>query len=510
MDLSNSKFLRETPDFSAIPNLERLDFSGFTHLLYVHSSIGLLKKLAFLSLQNCSNLVRINFGYGSNLISLTVLRFSGCTKLETTPDFTSAENLKYLDFDGCASLSLVHESIGSLLKLTLLSLRDCSNLVSIPSTINAMTSLQTLDLCSCLKLNDLPVGQSFNSKSMASLIVLDLSFCNLHKVPDDIGVLTCLERLNLQGNKFDSIPSIMSLHRLAYLNLSHCYNLVTFSEIPPLTGYSSEFRPSSGGRYFKTVSGSRDHRSGLYIYDCPMHSMEHVWFGRLIEYPSHFRCGFDIVVPWLEKVVPQSFQPELAASSIIRIKNFNANEDWLGFVFYAVFEVNDIAKVSPPPHCSFSSSPVLHPIYLSFESEHTEEYFNIPIDFKPSKIVRSDHLWVIYISREHCHFVKTGAHITFKSQPGFKIIKWGLRSIFKQDFYNLQMDLCIIDDLERKYIRKRFLTCEHPVDFDDVTNDMTNPEPKIRLPYNWLVTEKDEVENIEAKTKENNLSNVGL
>ncbi|KAL2327742.1 hypothetical protein Fmac_021169 [Flemingia macrophylla] len=64
--------------------------------------------------------------------------------------------------------------------------------------------------------------------------------------------------------------------------------------------------------------------------------------------------------------------------------------------------------------------------------------------------------------------------------------------------------------LSHQFHRCLFDTCEHPADFDDVTNDMTNPEPKIRLPYNWLVTKKDEVENIEAKTKENNLSNVGL
>ncbi|KAL2327759.1 hypothetical protein Fmac_021186 [Flemingia macrophylla] len=112
------------------------------------------------------------------------------------PDFTSAKNLKYLDFDGCASL--VHESIGTLLKLTLLSLRDCKNLASIPITINAMTSLQTLHLCGCWKLKDLSVEKSFNSLCLESLIVLDLSFCDLLEVPDAIRVLRCLERLNLQ------------------------------------------------------------------------------------------------------------------------------------------------------------------------------------------------------------------------------------------------------------------------------------------------------------------------
>ncbi|KAL2327752.1 hypothetical protein Fmac_021179 [Flemingia macrophylla] len=339
------------------------------------------------------------------------------------PNFTSAKNLKYLDFDGCASLSLVHESIGALSKLTLLSLRDCKNLVRLPSTINAIISLQTLDLRVCLKVKDLPVGQYFDSLSLVSLIVLDLCFCNLLEVPDAIKELRCLERLNLQGNQFISMPPISSLHRLAYLNLSHCKKVeILFESLPIL-------KVSSGGKYFKTVSGSRDHRSGLYIFDCPMLTkmfmctdcrqlMLLYWLANLIKYPCHFRAGFDIVVPWITVVadlISRWFQSKLTETSIIRIKNFNSKEDWLGFVFYAIFK------------------------------------------------------------------------------SGFKIITWGLRTVSKQD-------LC----------RLKRMDCAPPLAFDFVTNDMTNSGPKIRLPYNWLVTKKDEDENIEAKTKENNLSNVGL
>ncbi|KAL2327749.1 hypothetical protein Fmac_021176 [Flemingia macrophylla] len=409
MDLSNSKYLVETPDFSETPKLERLDISGCTNLLCVHPSIGLLKKLVFLSLRNCSNLVNINFDRGSNQSSLTVLDFSGCIKLVNTPDFTGAKNLKYLVFDGCSSLSSVHKSIGGLLKLEFFSLRNCKSLVGIPNNINAMKSLQHLDLRGCLKFENLPIGQ-YSYMWLICLIVLDLSFCNLLEVPVALRKLECLERLNLQGNKFRTIPSIRSLTRLTYLNLSHCHNLETLLDLPPTSD-------SLGGRYFKTMSGARDDRSGLYVFDCPKltkwlymdgvhRNIEHVWLARLIEKPCHFRCGFDIVVP---RDFPLWLGHGYIGSSIIRIKNLNVNEDWLGIAFFAGFELNNASKGD--------------------------------ID---------------------------------------------------------QFHWCLFD------------TCEHPVDFDDVTNDMTNPEPKIRLPYNWLVTEKDEVENIEAKTKENNLSNVGL
>jgi Leucine-rich repeat (LRR) protein len=117
MDLSNSKYLIGTPNFSWTPKLERLDFTGCTNLLQVHSSIGHLTELVFLSLQNCSNLANLDFGSVSNLSSLRVLRLCGCTKLEKTPDFIGASNLEYLDMDGCTTLSMVHESIGALAKL---------------------------------------------------------------------------------------------------------------------------------------------------------------------------------------------------------------------------------------------------------------------------------------------------------------------------------------------------------------------------------------------------------
>jgi Leucine-rich repeat (LRR) protein len=98
---------------------------------------------------------------------------------------------------------------------------------------------------------------------MKSLIFLDLSFCNLHEVPDGIGTIRSLERLNLQGNKFDSLPNgLYNLESLAYINLSHCHELQTIGVLPSTSA-------PSGGRYFKIAAGSRDHRSGLYIFDCP-------------------------------------------------------------------------------------------------------------------------------------------------------------------------------------------------------------------------------------------------
>lgn len=152
----------ETPNFAGSRRLERLDLTGCISLSHVHPSIGLLEKLVFLSLEGCSSLVRLVLDGDTafNLYSLKVLHLSGCTKLETTPDFTEMSNLEYLDIDQCTSLSTIDQSIGDLTHLKFLSLRDCTNLVSMPKSISSIIpSLVTLDLCGCLKLENLPLEE---------------------------------------------------------------------------------------------------------------------------------------------------------------------------------------------------------------------------------------------------------------------------------------------------------------------------------------------------------------
>ncbi|KAL9324284.1 hypothetical protein ACSQ67_009141 [Phaseolus vulgaris] len=256
--------------------------------------------------------------------SLRVLHLSGCTKLESTPDFTRATHLEYLDMDNCSSLSTMHESIGVLSNLTFLSLRGCIELVSIPTDINSLE-------------------------------------------------------------------------------------------------------------------------------------------------PCNFRCGFDIVNPW-EWAVPKRNVDMFGGDSIIRIVECDTIDNWIGFTFCVIFKGNNSDAIAKSPHSSFSST---HPFYLSFESEYTEEYFDMRLNLEENG---SEYIWIIYISREHCHFVKTGAHITFKAQPSVKIQGWWMDRILKKDIHDLR-------------------SCSGP---------------KIQLPYNWYVTEEEEVENIDAKSKENNLSNAGL
>jgi len=169
-----------------LPNCYCTDYTLTYGMCIVHSSIGLLTELQFLSLQNCISLVCFDFGSVSKLSSLRVMCLSGCTKLENTPDFKGLLNLEYLDMEQCTSLYTIHKSVGDLTKLRFLSLIGCTNLVRIPDSFNNMTSLMTLDLCRCSKFMNLPLGSIFSSHTQQSLIYLDLSFCNISEVPNAI------------------------------------------------------------------------------------------------------------------------------------------------------------------------------------------------------------------------------------------------------------------------------------------------------------------------------------
>jgi len=169
--------------------------------------------------------------------------------------------------------------------------------------------------------------------------------------------------------------------------------------------------------------------------------------------------------------------------------------NWLGFLFYVTFELNN------HNHQSLSSPFLHHPFYLSFESECTEECFDMSLDLERNTVDGKNYLWTIYISREHCHFVQTGAQITFKARKGLIIKEWGLRVVTKKSIDDLKW---IIQ--EHKVLRKDRLL----LNIDNAEESNTSYEPKIQLPYNWFVSDEDKAETDEAKGKENDLFNIGL
>ena len=98
VDVSNSQQLIKMPNFSTMPNLERLNIGGCTSLHKLHSYIGAISHMKFIK-ELCLNETGIkevpsSIGY---LTSLEILNFSRCWILKKLPDiFANMKRLRKL------------------------------------------------------------------------------------------------------------------------------------------------------------------------------------------------------------------------------------------------------------------------------------------------------------------------------------------------------------------------------------------------------------------------------
>ncbi|KAJ9676005.1 hypothetical protein PVL29_024807 [Vitis rotundifolia] len=191
MDLSHSKYLRETPNLSRVTNLERLVLEDCVSLCKVHPSLGDLKNLNFLSLKNCKMLKKL---WELRNVEGTLRRWN-CSE-RTTLLFSSLRNLEILSFEGCKGppsaswlLPRIFNSTGFILH---------------------------------------------NLSGLCSLRLLDLSDCNLSDETNlgSLGFVSSLERLLLGGNNFVTLPNISRLSHLKFLGLRNCKSLQELPDLP--------------------------------------------------------------------------------------------------------------------------------------------------------------------------------------------------------------------------------------------------------------------------------------
>ncbi|PRQ34068.1 putative TIR domain, winged helix-turn-helix DNA-binding domain-containing protein [Rosa chinensis] len=257
MDLSESKNLKETPDFTGIPNLEELNLTNCDSLVEVHPSIAVNKKLKRLILEQCKNVNSLPSKI--EMDSLEVLNLAYCSKVKIPEFGEGMKNLSILLAPGTATEELT-SSIEHLVGLTRLNISDSKSLQSLPGTaIFKLKSLEELCMGKCPKIVEntgetgcLKLRMSkglFKRESperaclalpcpraLPSLRWLDLHDCNLCRgvIPNDIVYcLPSLEGLNLAGNNFVSLPaSIKCLSKLRFINLSRCKWLKQLPDLP--------------------------------------------------------------------------------------------------------------------------------------------------------------------------------------------------------------------------------------------------------------------------------------
>ncbi|XP_028791379.1 TMV resistance protein N-like [Neltuma alba] len=108
--LSHSPYLRQTPDFTNLPNLEKLVLKDCPSLKIVHQSIGDLKKIILVNLEDCKCL-RVLPRSIYKLKSVKTLILSGCSLLDhLEEDIEQMESMTVLEADNTA-ITVVPKSL---------------------------------------------------------------------------------------------------------------------------------------------------------------------------------------------------------------------------------------------------------------------------------------------------------------------------------------------------------------------------------------------------------------
>ncbi|CAJ1978728.1 unnamed protein product [Sphenostylis stenocarpa] len=426
-----------------LPNLRRLDLSHSENLTGIPNLCKALN-LEAVSLEGCVQLKHIDPSIGF-LTKLTVLNLKDCKSLAMLPHFEEAINLENLNLQGCTKLKQIDLSIGLLKRLTLLNLKGCKNLVSSPNSKLGLKSLQYLGITGCskrfnTKLLDEPSNQLLkmqcegeeapaNSQSSFSFVKmwplnlfysrarkdtssvlfpslfgfpcmrdLDLSFCNLLQIPDAIGNLHSLERLNVSGNNFATLPNLKELSKLYYLNLQHCKRLKYLCELPSRTELPS--LPSESSPYVI--------EAGLYIFNCPgLVEREHCtnkgfsWMIQLIQALHKYnisKCGYQIWPPLISSIIPGSEIPRWFHNQHVSMGNLITIE-----AFPIGNRVGGVACCVVFPACSEERVLWMPPNSIRSGNYVAEIPVDLDVDIVSDK---SDHMWLFYLVGHNCRLSK--------------------------------------------------------------------------------------------------------
>ncbi|KAK7349903.1 hypothetical protein VNO77_07753 [Canavalia gladiata] len=92
LNVSHSHNLIKTPDFSCLPNLEKLSLKGCPRLSTVSNTIGCLNKLLSINLKNCTSLQNLPTSI-YKLKALEIMILSGCLMIDKLEDLKEMEFL---------------------------------------------------------------------------------------------------------------------------------------------------------------------------------------------------------------------------------------------------------------------------------------------------------------------------------------------------------------------------------------------------------------------------------
>ncbi|CAN6564252.1 unnamed protein product [Malus baccata var. baccata] len=208
LDLSLSRYLQKSPDFSRVPNLEKLILERCYSLSEIHPSIGHLKRLS--------------------LVDLT-----GCYQLISLPrDFYKLKSVETLLLNRCSKFRELHEDIGEMISLRTLE-ADGTDIREIPN-LSGLSKLETLRLngsrylCTIL---DLPTN----------LKVLLADDCPALETMPDFSEMSNMKELDASDSaELTEVPGLeKSLNSMTWIDMHGCPNLTADFRKNILQGWTS-------------------------------------------------------------------------------------------------------------------------------------------------------------------------------------------------------------------------------------------------------------------------------
>ncbi|KAL0705125.1 hypothetical protein Bca4012_071550 [Brassica carinata] len=233
------KLLKHVPSsIGGLNSLLELELD-WTPIETLPAEIGDLHFIQKLGLRNCKSLKVLPESIG-NMDTLHSLFLAG-SNIEKLPEtFGKLENLVSLRMDNCKMIKRLPESFGDLKSLHGLYMKETS-VVELPESFGNLSNLRVLKILKKPLFRSSPgtseeptfveVPNSFSN--LLSLEEIDARGWGIWgKVPDDLGNLSSLKKLELGNNYFHSLPS--SLEGLWNLKVFTLYDCQELKCVPPL------------------------------------------------------------------------------------------------------------------------------------------------------------------------------------------------------------------------------------------------------------------------------------
>ncbi|XP_057458662.1 disease resistance protein RUN1-like [Lotus japonicus] len=170
LNLSHSPNLRQTPDFSNLPNLEKLVLKDCTSLSSISPSIGNLNELLLINLKNCTSLRQL------------------------PRSIYKLKSLKTLILSGCSKIDKLEEDMEQMVSLTTL-VADNTAIIRVPFAVVRLKSIGYISLCGY---------EGFSRDVFPSIIQSWMSPANntLSQFETSVVGMSCVDLLDEQKSSF--------------------------------------------------------------------------------------------------------------------------------------------------------------------------------------------------------------------------------------------------------------------------------------------------------------------